>query len=101
MKKMSDNQSLFQQKALEKLRHPADTTQLLAIVPSVGWVALSAVLVIIFSALVWSIFGIMAEKVEGFGIIVNTNGATAIAPLRGGRIQNLNLKIYWLLKEYY
>ncbi|MBQ5759198.1 MAG: efflux RND transporter periplasmic adaptor subunit [Schwartzia sp.] len=90
---MSDNQSLFQQKALEKLRQPADTTQLLAIVPSVGWVALSAVLVIIFSALIWSIFGIMAEKVEGFGIIVNTNGATTITPLRGGRIQNLNLKI--------
>lgn len=89
---MSSKQQIFQQKALDKLRSPEKLDHLFSITPSIGWVALVAVAISIFSALIWSVFGIMADKVSGYGMIVDTGGAANIAPTSGGRITSMNFK---------
>ncbi len=89
---MKEKKQIFQQKALDRLRAPDRQDHLFAIAPPIGWVALAAVAMAIFSALVWSFFGIMADKVTGYGMIVDANGAANIAPSSGGRIAAMNFK---------
>jgi biotin carboxyl carrier protein len=88
---MSRNE-LYQKKALAKLNAPERQDLLFAVVPSVGWVALAAVVIAIFSALIWSVFGIMADKVSGYGIIVDSSGTANITPTSSGRVIELNFK---------
>ena len=78
--------SMFSQKALEHLKKQNKSGQAFAITSPTAWIALAAVALSILSILLWSVFGIMADKVEGYGIILNENGAANIAPTSGGRI---------------
>lgn len=89
---MKNKEQIFQQKALDKLRSPEKSDHLFSITPSIAWVALAAVAISIFSALIWSVFGIMADKVSGYGMILDAGGAANIAPTSGGRIIAMNFK---------
>lgn len=80
------NNSMFSQKALERLKRPEKSGQMFAITSPMAWIALVAILLSLFSIVLWSVFGIMADKVEGFGIIMNEGGVANIAPTSGGRI---------------
>lgn len=88
---MAGERQIFQEKALARLRRPARSGQLLSITSTSGWVVLAAVMITIFSVALWSVFGIMADKVSGYGILVNGMGATNITPLAGGRILSMEV----------
>lgn len=66
---------MFTQKALAKLRSPEELDTLFTVVTPAGWMALAAVLVLVISGVIWSVFGVMAAKVNGFGLIVADGGA--------------------------
>lgn len=82
-------QGLFQQKALDRLRSPDELDRLFAVTPPVAWVALVAVLLLVFSGILWSIFGVMAVKVTGTGLIIDSSGVVNISSGTGGRIVEL------------
>lgn len=81
---------LFQEKALSKLHRAERQDKLLRIVPPLGWLALATVAVVLFSVLIWSFFGVMADKVTGYGMLLNGEGAAVITSLNGGRIAKMN-----------
>lgn len=87
------SEQIYQNKALARLKQPEKSGQLFSITSGVGWLALAAVAISIFSILVWSIFGIMADKVSGYGIPLENNGVANIAPVSSGRIFSMNVKI--------
>ncbi len=78
--------SMFSQKALEHLKKQSKSGELFAVTSPTAWIALAAVVLSVFSILLWSVFGVMADKVEGYGIILNEDGAASIAPTSSGRI---------------
>ncbi len=86
---MSSSQ-IFQKKALEKLKQPEKAGTVFVITTSTGWIALAAVAVTLFSIVVWSLFGVMADKVMGYGILIDDNGVANIAPTSGGRVMELS-----------
>ena len=88
---MADNK-IFSEKALERLKRPQVSGQTFAVTSPTAWIALAAVAISIFSVILWSIFGIMADKVTGYGIILNKDGAANISPTSGGQIVELSLK---------
>ena len=88
---MSSNQ-IFQQKALDKLKQPEKAGVIFSITTSTGWIALAAVGISLFSVLVWAFFGVMAEKVTGYGIIVDDTGVVNISPVSSGRILETRFK---------
>ena len=90
---MGNSRQIFQQKALDKLKSPARQDTLFSVVPPMGWGILLSVAMVIISALVWSVFGVMADKVSGFGIIVDTAGVSTISSVSGGRVCSLLNKI--------
>ena len=83
---------IFQQKALDKLKRPEKAGNVFSITTSTGWIALAAVGIMLFSILVWAFFGVMAEKVTGYGIISDDAGVATIAPTSGGRILEMRRK---------
>ena len=87
------SEQIYQNKALARLKQPEKSGQLFSITSGVGWLALAAVAISLFSLLVWAIFGIMADKVSGYGILLENNGVTNIAPVSSGRILSMNVKI--------
>ena len=92
---MAENtrRSLFQQKALNKLQSPDELDKLYSVTDSKGWVGLVTVLFLIFSGIIWAIFGVMADKVSGTGLMVDTAGTANIAPSTSGRLLELKPKI--------
>ena len=85
-------QGLFQQKALERLRSPEQLDKLVFITTPTGWVALAAILLLIFSGMIWAVFGVMATKVNGAGMIIDSNGVVNIVPLTSGQILQLHVE---------
>ncbi|HWR28997.1 MAG TPA: NHLP bacteriocin system secretion protein [Negativicutes bacterium] len=90
---------LFQKKALDRLRSPDELDKLFAVTTPVGWIALLTVLILIASALVWSVFGVMADKVSGTGLIVDSAGMVNISPATGGRVAELRQEVGDLVQK--
>lgn len=88
---MADSK-IFSQKALERLKRPQPGGQTFAVTSPTAWIALAAVIISIFSVILWSVFGIMADKVTGYGMILNKDGAANIVPTSGGQILQMNLR---------
>ena len=84
---------LFQQKALDRLRSPDELDNLFTVTTPVGWVAVVTVLFLVLSGIVWSIFGVMADKVSGTGLMVDSAGMVNISPAIGGRLVELRPEI--------
>ena len=87
-----DKKQIYQQKALDKLKAPERMDRLFSVTKSIGWLALAAALLAVFSAVVWAVFGILADKVVGYGILLGPGGAAVIAPTSGGRVQEMYLR---------
>ena len=84
---------LFQQKALDRLQSPDELDKLYSVTNPVGWVGLLTVMFLIFSGIVWAIFGVMADKVSGTGLMVDAAGMVNIAPSTSGRVLELRPKV--------
>lgn len=87
----SESKEMFSKKALERLRSPDRLDTLFTNTTPVGWLALTAVLLLIASGIIWSLFGVMATKVNGYGVIVDSGGAASITHQAGGRVLALNV----------
>lgn len=81
-----EKKELFQQKALDKLKNPHQELQPFVIVRPIGWLAVLAVLLVVFSASVWAFFGVMADKVVGYGLILDDGGVDKIVSSVSGRV---------------
>jgi multidrug resistance efflux pump len=81
-----EKNNLFSQEAMAKLRSPEKLDTLLEVTNPIGWMALAAMAVMVFSVLMWSVFGAMVVKVEGVGILLDSAGIVSIAPVSGGKV---------------
>jgi len=84
---------LFRQEALDRLRSPEQLDQLFRPTTPVAWVALASVLLLIGAALIWSVFGVMANKVNGMGMIIDAGGLVNISHNASGRLGELRVKV--------
>lgn len=84
-----DLTQIFQKKAIEKLKSPGRKDELFRVVPPLGWGVLLSVAIVLCSVLIWSFFGILADKVSGYGIITGAGGVVTISPTTGGRVKTL------------
>ncbi|MDO4920729.1 MAG: biotin/lipoyl-binding protein [Phascolarctobacterium sp.] len=86
---MKESEKLFSSQALERLRNPDQMDSLLTIIPLGGWAALLAVALLVLSVCVWSVFGVIAEKVNGFGMLVDSGGIVNVESLSSGQIEKI------------
>jgi HlyD family secretion protein len=76
---------IFRQVALERLSSPEQLDRLITVASPLGWTALLAIVVVLSAIVVWGIFGRVATRVEGSGILVSRGGQLfdAKAPAAG------------------
>ena len=84
-----ESHQIFSQEALDKLRSPERLDTMLPITTPISWISLIAILVLLFSVVLWSIFGAFTVKAEGMGLIMDSAGVMNISHTATGKISQL------------
>lgn len=87
---MSENK-LFRKVSLDRLSSPEELDQRLTVTSPKGWVALISVGILILAALVWGVFGSIADKATGSGIIISSGGITSVIHHSNGQISDVSI----------
>ncbi|MBR1729828.1 MAG: biotin/lipoyl-binding protein [Selenomonadaceae bacterium] len=88
----ADNSQIFSKEALDKLRSPERLDMMLSITTPIGWMSLAAIGVLLFSILLWSIFGAFTVKADGMGLILDSAGVVNVSHIAGGKVANIYVK---------
>jgi HlyD family secretion protein len=88
---MSENK-LFRKVSLDRLSSPEELDQRLTVTTPIGWIALIAIGMLILAALVWGIFGSIANKAVGQGIILSSGGITSVIHHANGQITDVGVQ---------
>mgnify|MGYP002624801045 CR=1 FL=1 len=80
---------IFSAEALNKMRSPEKLDEILPITTPITWMGLIAVLVTVFSVILWSIYGSFTVKAEGMGLIMDPQGITNVTTVFGGKIDKI------------
>ena len=89
---LANKNQIFSQEALDKLRSPEKLDTMLPITTPISWMALVAVLVLLFSVVLWSIYGAFTVKADGMGLIMDSAGVLNISHVATGKIAKLYIK---------
>jgi HlyD family secretion protein len=85
--------SLFRQAPARRLSSPDDLDKLLQVTDPRGWIALSAVGLLIVSLAGWAFVGSVPVKVAGRGILLKSGGLQEIAAATSGRIVDVAVNV--------
>lgn len=93
------NNQIFSQEALDKLRTPEKLDTMLPITTPVSWMALIAILVLLFAVVLWSIYGAFTVKADGMGMIMDSAGVMNISHITNGKISKLYIRPGMIIKK--
>lgn len=86
---MDDGSKIFSQAALNKLRSPEKLDMLLPITTPLTWMGLAAVVLLLFSVVLWSIFGSFTEQANGVGLIMDSGGVVQVTHTASGVVEEV------------
>ncbi len=87
------NTNLFRKVSLERLASPEQLDQLLRVTSPKSWVGLTALFLLLATAVVWAFAGSIATKASGQGVIVRTGGVLSVVSRGSGLILSLDVKV--------
>lgn len=90
---MAENsKQIFSAEALDKLRSPERLDLMLPVTTSIDWMALAAIGLLLFSVVIWSVFGSFTVKADGMGLIMDSAGVVNISHAASGKVENIFVK---------
>ncbi|NPV91242.1 MAG: NHLP bacteriocin system secretion protein [Firmicutes bacterium] len=84
--------SVFRKVSLERLSSPEQLDKLLKITSPRGWIALSTIIVIIGTAIIWGYFGSIPVKVDTSGILISSGGTVTVYSSTAGTVSDIRVK---------
>lgn len=87
-----EKNEIFNQEALNKLRSPEKLDTMFAITTPVNWIGLAAIGILLFSILLWSIFGAFTVTADGMGLIMDSAGVVNVSHTASGKISEIYVK---------
>ena len=87
-----EKNEIFNREALNKLRSPEKLDTMFAITTPVSWIGLAAIGILLFSILLWSIFGAFTVKADGMGLIMDSAGVVNVSHTATGKISEVYVK---------
>lgn len=87
-----DVEKVFSREALDKLRSPEKLNTLIPVTNPIAWVGLIAICVLMFSIVLWSIFGAFTERASGMGLIMDYAGVINVSHAAAGKITAVYIK---------
>ena len=89
---MAEPNQLFSKEAMDKLRSPERLDMLFPITTPTGWVMIAAILVLLFSIVLWSILGAFTVQATGMGLIMVSAGVVNVSHISGGKVSAVYIK---------
>ena len=89
---MAEQNQLFSKEAMDKLRSPERLDKLFPITTPTGWIMIAAILVLLFSILLWSILGAFTVQATGMGLIMDSAGVVNVSHISGGKVSAVYIK---------
>ena len=83
--------SIFRQAALDRLSSPEQLDRLMYVTNPQGWVALAGLCLVLFFALIWSIFGYLPTTIQGSGMLMSSAGIREVEVLGSGVVTELRV----------
>lgn len=90
---------MFRQSSLARLSSPEQLDSLLAVTSPRSWAALTALSLLVLTALLWGFFGTITTKVDGEGILLKSGGIRNIVHYHEGRITDIRIQPGVYVKE--
>lgn len=87
---MSEN--IFRQKSLDKLSSPEQLDILMKVTNAKAWFVLVGVAIILVVAVFWSVFGRIATRVPGQGILIKSGGVHDIVSIGSGQLSAIYVR---------
>jgi HlyD family secretion protein len=84
--------SIFRKAALERLSSPEQLDYLMSITSPAGWLALSALAIILFLIVLWGFLGRIPDSVSGRGILIRGGAVYDVAAANDGFITQVLVK---------
>ena len=91
--------SLFRKAALDRLSSPEQLDLLMEVTNPRAWLALLAVGILLTTAILWSIFGVIPTKISGKGILIRTGGVFDVVSLGTGRLAQIDVTAGDIVKK--
>ena len=88
-----DASRLFRRAALEKMASPERLDEMMEVTSPAGWWALLALGTVLFTAILWSIFGRIPIKVSGNGILLRGGSVLAVPVHTEGRLREVLVEV--------
>ncbi|MBV8215180.1 MAG: biotin/lipoyl-binding protein, partial [Verrucomicrobia bacterium] len=88
----SPERTIFRKAALERLSSPEQLDYLMAITSPAGWLAVSAIGVILFLIVLWGFLGRIPDKVSGSGILIRGGAVYDVAAANDGFVTQVLVK---------
>lgn len=83
---MSQSSNIYRKVSLQRLASPEQLDQLMRVTDTRGWIGLTALGLILVTALGWGVAGRIPEQVHGAGMLVKSGGIFQVTPNAGGRV---------------
>jgi len=80
---------IFRKVALERLSSPEQLDQLMQVTNPRGWLALLALLALLFAALLWGFFGTIPTEAQGTGIVIRQGGVSDLVATGSGQVEEV------------
>ena len=81
--------NIFNEEALERLRSLEELDSVIKVTQPVAWMALFTLFFLIASIVLWSIFGVMSDSVDGVGMILDPAGVVNVYHDVSGKISEV------------
>jgi HlyD family secretion protein len=90
----SQGQGIFREAAIDRLASPDQLDQLVGVTRPIDWVGAAAMALALLALVAWSVFGRVATRVAGDGILVGQAGRVADAPApAAGRVVSIDVTV--------
>ena len=86
---MVNPEKLFSREALDKMRSPEKLDTLLHVTNPIGWIGLSAILLLLAGVVLWSFMGSFTVKADGYGLITDAGGLRKVTVITAGQVNKL------------
>lgn len=86
------NNRIFREVSIERLSSPEQLDQMMSVTSPKAWFSLIALAAILFTAIIWSIFGSIPYKTSGEGILIKSEGVYNISHTKGGKIMDISVE---------
>jgi HlyD family secretion protein len=90
---MALSKRLFRESALERLSSPEQLDQQLQVTSPKGWIALTAIWILLAGVIAWSILGEVHTREQGHGIIVTGGGLQVVVAEGSGRLSDILVEV--------